>query len=71
MLEKEFNDVYDSLYKLAEGMCEEVGFKCSQCPFYTAFNEYGCIVIKAKYEIYKAENRVRLRERNKIKRDKR
>ena len=66
MLEKEFNDVYDSLYKLAEGMCKEIENKCNDCPFnvYTYNIGWGCFIEKARVNICKAEGRVKIRERN-------
>ena len=72
MFDKEFNDVYNALYELANSMCKEVENNCKQCPFYSGNprDSYGCIAMKVKYEIYRAENRVGIRELNKIKRDK-
>ena len=64
MLEKQFNDVYTTLYELQKGICEEVNNECSKCPCYNPSKSYGCDMIRAKYEIYKVENRIKLRERN-------
>ena len=34
MLEKEFTDVYEALFKLGNSMCKEVKDSCKKCPFF-------------------------------------
>lgn len=65
MLEKQFHDVYNALYELEKGICEETDNNCNKCPCYNHTLSYGCAIIRVKYEISKVEDRIKLRERNK------